>query len=71
MALSRLCGHVGFSDECPPLLQDEWVRLPEVVEGADEASLDAGHVLLGEVGVVSVGVSGPGHSSAMRRAATM
>ena len=46
--------------------------LLEVVEGSEEASLDAGHVLLCEVGVVfTVGVSGPGHSSVMRRAATM
>ena len=37
---------------CPYLLQDVWVCLLEVVEGAEEASLDAGHVLLREVGVV-------------------
>ena len=37
---------------CPYLLHDAWVRLLEVVEGAEEASLDAGHVLLREVGVV-------------------
>ena len=37
---------------CPYLLQDVWVRLLEVVGGAEEASLDAGHVLLREVGVV-------------------
>ena len=37
---------------CPYLLQDAWVRLLEVVEGAEEASLDAGYVLLREVGVV-------------------
>ena len=36
----------------PPQLQDVWVCLLEVVEGAEEASLDAGHVLFGEVGVV-------------------
>ena len=42
------------------------MHLLEVVEGAKEASMDAGHVLLREVGVW-----GPGHSSAMRRAATM
>ena len=34
------------------LLQDVRVRLLEVVEGAEEASLDARHVLLREVGVV-------------------
>ena len=28
------------------------MRLLEVVEGAEEASLDAGHILLREVGVV-------------------
>ena len=36
----------------PYLLQDVRVCLLEVVEGAEEASLDAGHVLLCEVGVV-------------------
>ena len=41
----------GLPGECPYLLQDAWVRLLEVVEGAEEASLDAGHVLLREVGV--------------------
>ena len=41
----------GLSGGCPYLLQDVWVRLLEVVEGAEEASLDAGHVLLREVGV--------------------
>ena len=40
---------------CPYLLQDVWVRLLEVVKGAEKASLDAGHVLLREVGVVSGG----------------
>ena len=50
MALSRLCGHVGYPGGCPYLLQE--VRLLEVVEGAEEASLDAGYVLLREVGVV-------------------
>ena len=34
----------------PLLLQDVWVCLPEVVEGAEEASLDAGHVLFREDG---------------------
>ena len=53
------------------LLQDVQVCLLEVVEVAEEASLDAGHVLLCEVGVALVGVSEPGHSSVMRRAATM
>ena len=42
----------GLPGGCPYLLQDVWVRLLEVVEGAEEASLDAGHVLLREVGVV-------------------
>ena len=40
-----------LSGGCPHLLQDVWVLLLEVVEGAEEASLDAGHVLLREVGV--------------------
>ena len=40
---------------CPYLLQDVWVHLLEVMGGAEEASLDAGHVLLREVGVVSGG----------------
>ena len=51
LALSWLRGHVGYPGECPYLLQDVWVRLLEVVEGAEEASLDAWHVLLREVGV--------------------
>ena len=41
----------GLSGGCPPQLQDVLVRLLEVVEGAEEASLDAGHVILREVGV--------------------
>ena len=45
----------GLTGGCPYLLQDTWVRLLEVVEGAEEAALDAGHVLLREVGVVLVG----------------
>ena len=45
----RACGLPGG---CPYLLQDVRVRLLEVVEGAEEASLEAGHVLLREVGVV-------------------
>ena len=52
MALSRLCGHVGYPGGCPYLLQDFLVRLLEVVEGAEKASLAARHVLLREVGVV-------------------
>ena len=54
----RCCGVVsavrarGLPGGCPYLLQDVWVCLPEVVEGAEEASLDAGHVLPREVGVV-------------------
>ena len=54
-----LCGGVvsavlapGLSRGRAPQLQDVWVRLLEVVEGAEEASLDAGHVLLREVGLV-------------------
>ena len=42
----------GLPGGCPYLLQDVRVRLPEVVDGAEDASLDAGHVLLREVGVV-------------------
>ena len=36
----------------PLQLQDVWVCLLEVVEGEEEVSLDAGHVLFREVGVV-------------------
>ena len=61
----------GLPGGWPYLLQDVRVCLLEVVEGLEEASLDAGHVLLCEVGVFLGGVSGPGHSSVMRRAATM
>ena len=42
----------GLAGGCLYPLQNVWVRLLEVVEGAEEASLDAGHVLLREVGVV-------------------
>ena len=42
----------GLPGGWPYLLQDVRVCLLEVVEGAEEASLDAGHVLLCEVGVV-------------------
>ena len=42
----------GLPGGCQYLLQDVRVRLLEVVEGAGKASLDAGHVLLREVGVV-------------------
>ena len=42
----------GLPGGCPYLFQDVRVRLLEVVEGAEEAALDAGHVLLREVGVV-------------------
>ena len=42
----------GLPEGRPYLLQDMWVRLLEVVEGAEEALLDAGHILLREVGVV-------------------
>ena len=45
----------GLFRGCPYLLQDVWVPLLEVVEGVEEASLDAWHVLLREVGVVLVG----------------
>ena len=51
-ALSQLCGHVGYPGGWPYLLQEVRVCLLEVVEGAEEASLVAGHVLLCEVGVV-------------------
>ena len=53
----------GLPGGWPYLLQDVRVCLLEVVEGLEEASLDAGHVLLCEVGVVLGWV--------MRRAATM
>ena len=42
----------GLPGGWPYLLQDAGVCLLEVVEGPEEASLDAGHVLLCEVGVV-------------------
>ena len=42
----------GLPGGSPYLLQDVRVCLLEVVEGLEEASLDAGHVLLCEVGVV-------------------
>ena len=42
----------GLCRGWPYLLQDVQVCLLEVVEGLEEASLDAGHVLLCEVGVV-------------------
>ena len=42
----------GLLGGWPYLLQDVRVCLLEVVEGLEEASLDAGHVLLCEVGVV-------------------
>ena len=45
----RACGLPGG---WPYLLQDLWLHLLEVVEGAEEASLDGRHVLLCEVGVV-------------------
>ena len=45
----RACGLPGG---WPYLLQDVRVCLLEVVEGLEEASLDAGHILLCEVGVV-------------------
>ena len=50
----------------PRLLQDVWVCLLEVVEGAEEGPLDSGHVLLREVGVVlDGGGAGPeqGHEA--------
>ena len=46
------CAGMWITRGCAYLLQDVWVRLLEVVEGAEEASLDAGHVLPREVGVV-------------------
>ena len=42
----------GLPGGRPYLLQDVRVCLLEVVQGLEEASLDAGHVLLCEVGVV-------------------
>ena len=45
----------GLPGGCPYLLEDVLVRLLEVVEGAEETLLDAGHVLLREVGVVLSG----------------
>ena len=42
----------GLPGGWPYLLQDAGVCLLEVVEGLEEASLDAGHVPLCEVGVV-------------------
>ena len=42
----------GLPGGWPYLLPDVRVCLPEVVAGAEEATLDAGHVLLFEVGVV-------------------
>ena len=45
----------GLPGGCPYLFQNAWVRLLEVVEGAEEASLDAVHVLLREVGVALAG----------------
>ena len=42
----------GLPQGWPYLLQDVRVCLLEVVEGLEEASLDAGHILLCEVGVV-------------------
>ena len=54
-----LCGVIvsavrarGLPGRWPYLLQDVQLCLLEVVEGAEEASLDDGHVLLCEVGVV-------------------
>ena len=47
--VARLCGFVGYPGGGSPELQDVWVQ---VVEGAEEASLDAGHVLPPEVGLV-------------------
>ena len=48
----------GLPGGCPYLLQDALVPLLEVVEGTEEASLDAGHVLPREVGVVLSGGMG-------------
>ena len=42
----------GLPGGCQYLLRGVWVRFLEVVEGAEEALLDAGHVLLSEVQVV-------------------
>ena len=46
------CAGTWVTGGCRYLLQGAWVRSLEVVEGAEEASLDAGHVLLREMGVV-------------------
>ena len=43
---------LGLPGGWPNLLQDVRLCLLEVVEGLEEASLDVGHVLLCEVGVV-------------------
>ena len=42
----------GLPGGGPYLLQDVWLCLLEVVEGAEKASLDAEHVVLREVAVV-------------------
>ena len=52
-------------------LQDVWVCLLEAVEGAEEASLDAGHVLFPVVGVVLAGGVWARPQQVKRRAATM
>ena len=46
------CAGTWVTRGWPYLLQDVRVCLLEVVEGAEEASLDAGHVILYEVGIV-------------------
>ena len=61
----------GLSAGCSYLLQDVRVRLLEVVEGAEEAALDAGHVLLSEVGVVLGGGVWVRPQHLHERAATM
>ena len=49
----------GLPGGCPYLLGDAWVRSLEVVGGPEEGSLDAGHVLLREVGVALGGGAAP------------
>ena len=52
VALSWPRWYVGYPGGGPLQLQDVWVCFLEVVEGAEQASLDAGHVLFREVQVV-------------------
>ena len=56
----------GLPGGWPYLLQDVRLCLLEVVEGPEEASLDARHVLLCEVGVALGGSGAPRHAPAPR-----